>query len=187
MSGAGGMSGEVRAALAGAAAGAALCACAAAAGAVLASRAHRASACARRADAPERQREASPPPPSPPRLPEPSPPATPARADGFVGVGALRRRVSPARPRLQLQGADPLSPLKRDSYISWDDYFMAVAFLSARRSKDPNKQVGACIVSKDKVMCVRPPLRSCLLLKTLAANRATPRPSQGLLSAICGS
>ena len=27
------------------------------------------------------------------------------------------------------------------SYLSWDDYFMAVAFLSAQRSKDPNKQV----------------------------------------------
>jgi hypothetical protein len=26
-------------------------------------------------------------------------------------------------------------------YISWDDYFMAIAFLSAERSKDPNRQV----------------------------------------------
>lgn len=26
-------------------------------------------------------------------------------------------------------------------YLSWDDYFMALAFLSAERSKDPNKQV----------------------------------------------
>ena len=26
-------------------------------------------------------------------------------------------------------------------YLSWDDYFMSVAFLSAQRSKDPNKQV----------------------------------------------
>lgn len=32
------------------------------------------------------------------------------------------------------------SPLYRRSYLSWDDYFMAVAFLSAQRSKDPNKQ-----------------------------------------------
>lgn len=29
------------------------------------------------------------------------------------------------------------------SYLSWDDYFMAVAFLSAQRSKDPNKQAGS--------------------------------------------
>lgn len=37
----------------------------------------------------------------------------------------------------------------RKSYISWDDYFMGVAKLSALRSKDPNTQVGACIVNKD--------------------------------------
>ena len=40
--------------------------------------------------------------------------------------------------------------LKREGYISWDEYFMAVALLSAQRSKDPNTQVGACIVSPDK-------------------------------------
>lgn len=38
-------------------------------------------------------------------------------------------------------------PPMRDSalrrYLSWDDYFMALAFLSAERSKDPNKQVSA--------------------------------------------
>ena len=39
---------------------------------------------------------------------------------------------------------------KRADYISWDDYFMAVAQLSALRSKDPNTQVGACIVNKRK-------------------------------------
>jgi dCMP deaminase len=39
---------------------------------------------------------------------------------------------------------------KRTNYISWDDYFMAVAQLSALRSKDPNTQVGACIVNKRK-------------------------------------
>lgn len=38
---------------------------------------------------------------------------------------------------------------KREDYISWDEYFMGVAMLSGRRSKDPNTQVGACIVSKD--------------------------------------
>jgi dCMP deaminase len=40
--------------------------------------------------------------------------------------------------------------MKRDDYISWDDYFMGVALLSAKRSKDPNTQVGACIVNEDK-------------------------------------
>ena len=38
---------------------------------------------------------------------------------------------------------------KRRDYISWDEYFMAVAKLAGMRSKDPNTQVGACIVSAD--------------------------------------
>lgn len=38
---------------------------------------------------------------------------------------------------------------KRESYIKWDEYFMAIARLSSMRSKDPNTQVGACIVSED--------------------------------------
>ena len=38
---------------------------------------------------------------------------------------------------------------KREDYITWDEYFMGVAKLSAMRSKDPNTQVGCCIVSKD--------------------------------------
>jgi len=42
---------------------------------------------------------------------------------------------------------------KRQDYISWDEYFMGVALLSARRSKDPNTQVGACIVNdKNKIV-----------------------------------
>ena len=40
--------------------------------------------------------------------------------------------------------------LKRKDYINWNDYFMAIALLSAQRSKDPNTQVGACIVNVDK-------------------------------------
>lgn len=36
--------------------------------------------------------------------------------------------------------------LKRDDYLSWDEYFMAIAKLSAMRSKDPSTQVGACVV-----------------------------------------
>lgn len=38
---------------------------------------------------------------------------------------------------------------KRNDYISWDRYFMGVALLSAQRSKDPNTQVGACIVNSE--------------------------------------
>lgn len=40
--------------------------------------------------------------------------------------------------------------MKRDGFISWDEYFMGVALLAAMRSKDPNTQVGCCIVDKDK-------------------------------------
>ena len=36
---------------------------------------------------------------------------------------------------------------KRNDYITWDEYFMGVAQLSALRSKDPSTQVGSCIVS----------------------------------------
>lgn len=42
---------------------------------------------------------------------------------------------------------------KRTDYISWDEYFMGVALLSAKRSKDPATQVGACIVNaKNKIV-----------------------------------
>ena len=37
---------------------------------------------------------------------------------------------------------------KRTDYINWDEYFMGVAILSGMRSKDPNTQVGACIVGE---------------------------------------
>ena len=42
--------------------------------------------------------------------------------------------------------------MKRTDYISWDEYFMGVAKLAARRSKDPNTQVGACIVSPENII-----------------------------------
>jgi len=38
---------------------------------------------------------------------------------------------------------------KRENYISWDDYFMGISLLSAKRSKDPSTQTGACIVNKE--------------------------------------
>lgn len=38
---------------------------------------------------------------------------------------------------------------KREDYLSWDEYFMGLAILSSLRSKDPNSQVGACIVNSD--------------------------------------
>ena len=38
----------------------------------------------------------------------------------------------------------------RETYLSWDEYFMSTAFLSAMRSKDPVTQVGAVIVNQQK-------------------------------------
>ena len=43
-------------------------------------------------------------------------------------------------------------PRSKEDVLSWDDYFMKLAFLSAQRSKDPNKQVGACVVSQANVI-----------------------------------
>jgi len=44
----------------------------------------------------------------------------------------------------------PSTTTKRTNYLSWDDYFTAVAYLSARRSKDPSTQVGACIIDANR-------------------------------------
>ena len=41
---------------------------------------------------------------------------------------------------------------KRSDFISWDEYFMGVSLLAAKRSKDPNTQVGACIVNQDHII-----------------------------------
>ncbi len=44
---------------------------------------------------------------------------------------------------------------KRTDYITWDEYFMGLALLSAKRSKDPSTQVGACIVDhNNKVLSI---------------------------------
>ena len=43
--------------------------------------------------------------------------------------------------------------MKREDYIRWDEYFRGISKLAGMRSKDPNTQVGACIVDKDnKIM-----------------------------------
>ena len=42
--------------------------------------------------------------------------------------------------------------MKRTDYINWDEYFMGIAMLAAKRSKDPSTQVGACIVSQDNII-----------------------------------
>lgn len=40
--------------------------------------------------------------------------------------------------------------MKRQDYLSWDEYFMGIALLSSMRSKDPSTQVGSCIVNSEK-------------------------------------
>ncbi len=40
--------------------------------------------------------------------------------------------------------------MKRKDTLSWDQYFMGLAHLSAKRSKDPSTQVGATIVDSQK-------------------------------------
>lgn len=45
--------------------------------------------------------------------------------------------------------------MKRTDYLSWDQYFMGVALLSAQRSKDDHTQVGACLVNdQNKILSV---------------------------------
>ena len=45
--------------------------------------------------------------------------------------------------------------MKNTDYLSWDQYFMGIALLSAERSKDPHTRVGACIVDADnKILSV---------------------------------
>ncbi|KAK4800341.1 hypothetical protein SAY86_020828 [Trapa natans] len=67
----------------------------------------------------------------------------------FSPVGSLQNgTISKKHPP-----PSPYDPSKREGYLSWDDYFMAIAFLSAERSKDPNRQVvGACLVSENGVI-----------------------------------
>ena len=38
---------------------------------------------------------------------------------------------------------------KRKDYLKWDEYFMGLAVLASLRSKDPNTQVGCCLVDAD--------------------------------------
>ena len=42
--------------------------------------------------------------------------------------------------------------MKREDYINWNEYFMGVAILASKRSKDPNTQVGACIVDENNII-----------------------------------
>ncbi len=49
---------------------------------------------------------------------------------------------------------DKIINKQRNDNLSWDEYFMAIAKLSAMRSKDPNTQVGACIVNNNRILSI---------------------------------
>uniref|UniRef100_A0A5B7B9A2 dCMP deaminase n=1 Tax=Davidia involucrata TaxID=16924 RepID=A0A5B7B9A2_DAVIN len=66
----------------------------------------------------------------------------------FSGIDSSLNGVAERKASSQ----SPFDPSKRKGYLSWDDYFMAIAFLSAERSKDPNRQVGACLVSENGII-----------------------------------
>lgn len=65
-------------------------------------------------------------------------------------ISALLSNLNATGASAAVPVALPASASKRLDVISWDDYFMAVAFLSSLRSKDPSTQVGACIVNADQ-------------------------------------
>ena len=47
------------------------------------------------------------------------------------------------------------NPITTNPVISWDEYFMSISYISAMRSKDPSKQVGACIVDhKNRIVSI---------------------------------
>jgi|GEM_PF-21468 len=70
-----------------------------------------------------------------------------AYADGEMRV-IISRNTDRVNEFLS-QGRQKTVSAKRKDYISWDEYFMGLAILSAQRSKDNSTQVGACIVDDD--------------------------------------
>ena len=60
------------------------------------------------------------------------------------GNGEIQQDISSS-----IKAPSQVKSHKRTDYLEWPDYFMAVAFLSAQRSKDPSSQVGACIVNQE--------------------------------------
>ncbi len=67
---------------------------------------------------------------------------------------AKKKRKTESAKKLAAK-IQPTPVHKRSGNISWDEYFMGVASLSAMRSKDPNTQVGCCIVgAKNRIASV---------------------------------
>ena len=75
-----------------------------------------------------------------------------ARTDNEARQSSQKKGSKGLEIGLGREHSDPYRRHKRRGYLTWDEYFMSVAFLSAMRSKDPRRQVGAVIVSQDKVV-----------------------------------
>lgn len=89
---------------------------------------------------------------------------------------------SPTAAATTATGPTTAAVRKREDYISWDDYFMGVAFLSAMRSKDPSTQVGACLVDgENKIVgigaCVRGAKGESDLARDGSASQLPQRPT----------
>ena len=69
---------------------------------------------------------------------------------GKIGFGEERLSTQMGEMGFEIKKGGGGRVLKREGYLSWDDYFMSIAMLSAERSKDPNTRVGACIVDPNK-------------------------------------
>lgn len=65
----------------------------------------------------------------------------------FENNSLIELKENEIRKKIKEEGIEHDVTQKRQHYLCWDDYFIAIAFLSAQRSKDPNTQVGACIVN----------------------------------------
>lgn len=77
---------------------------------------------------------------------QPPPEALSPSSSPAVRATPRRALVGSGSPREIGLSKDVTATTRRENYIDWHDYFMSVAMLSAYRSKDPSKQVGACIV-----------------------------------------
>lgn len=70
-----------------------------------------------------------------------------------IGINKLTLSSPPQKKQQNNHSSPPPPPpssaMRRTNYLTWTDYFMASAFLAAQRSKDPNTQVGACIINDD--------------------------------------
>jgi deoxycytidylate deaminase len=63
-------------------------------------------------------------------------------------VTPKRAKVTPEQTHANLQKSatrDTVKTPKRSGYLSWDEYFLAIAVLSSKRSKDPESPSGACM------------------------------------------